>query len=452
MKIIIVGCGNVGRTLTEQLSYEGHDITVIDQNADKVQYIVNRNDVMGLVGSGVSRNSLLEAGISGADLMIAVTGSDERNLLCCLMAKKVGGCQTIARVRDPLYFNEVSNFKDDLGLSLAINPEYTAAREISRLLRFPSAIKVESFAKGKVELLQYKIPEGSILDGCLIRDLQGTVKASILVCAIERGKDVFIPGGMFIMKAGDLISLVGSIKEVNSFFKNIGLGLGKIRNVMVVGGGMTIYYLAKQLANNNIKVKVIENNYERCKELSEQLPDAEIICGDGTEKSLLMEEGILDEQAFVSWTNNDEENVMLSMYIKGIKEIKTIAKVNRMSYSEILDGLDAGSIIYPRSLTADGIIQYVRAMQNSLGSNVETMYRIIGDRVEALEFSVKEKSQVVGIPLHELHLKKNLLICSINRRGNIITPGGNDVIQIGDTVIVVTTDTGFNDISDILIS
>ena len=450
MKIIIVGCGNVGRTLTEQLSNEGHNITVIDQNATKVQLIVSKNDVMGIVGNGVSRSTLEEAGINETDLLIAVTSSDERNLLCCLMAKKVGDCQTIARVRDPLYFKEIPNFKEDLGLSLAINPEYTASREIARLLRFPSAIKVESFAKGRVELINFKIPEQSILDGCRICELQDRSKASILVCTVERGKEVFIPGGNFVIHSQDVISFVASAKEANEFFKHIGGVTNRIRNVMIVGGGVTTYYLAKQLVTVGIKTKIIESNYERCKELSELLPQSEIICGDGTEKALLMEEGIMNQQAFIAWTNNDEENVMLSMFVNGLTGAKTIAKVNRMSYSEILDGLNVGSVIYPKSLTADGIIQYVRAMQNSIGCNIETLYRLIDNKVEALEFSIREISPVVGVPLHQLQLKPNLLICCINRHGTIITPSGQDEIKLGDTVIIVTTNSGFSDIQDIL--
>lgn len=450
MQIIIVGCGNVGTSLTEELSEEGHNITVVDINAGKVEEVANRCDVMGIVGNGASFLIQKEAGISDADLMIAVTASDELNLLCCLIAKKAGGCHTIARVRNPIYNKEIAYIKEELGLSMVINPEQAAANEIARLLKFPSAIKVDTFAKGKVELLKCKLGEDSILAGHPLTDISAKLHCDVLICTVERGDEVFIPSGNFELQAKDVISVVASPKKANEFFKKIGMTTNRIKNCMVVGGGETTYYLAKQLLPMGIEVKIIEKDKARCNELSELLPQAMIICGDGTERSLLLEEGVEQTQAFVTWTSMDEENIMLTLFAKSISKAKNVTKIHRIEYDEIIESLDLGSVLYPKNITAEYIIQYVRAMQNSIGSNIETLYQLIENKVEALEFRVHDQSELIGIPLKELRLKDNLLLACINRKGKIITPGGQDTIEVGDTVIVVTTNRGFHDLKDIL--
>lgn len=450
MQIIIVGCGNVGTSLTEELSEEGHNITVVDTNAARVEEVANRCDVMGIVGNGASFLIQKEAGISAADLMIAVTASDELNLLCCLIAKKAGGCHTIARVRNPIYNKEIAYIKEELGLSMVINPEQAAANEIARLLKFPSAIKVDTFAKGKVELLKCKLGEDSILAGHPLTDISAKLHCDVLICTVERGDEVFIPSGNFELQAKDVISVVASPKKANEFFKKIGMTTNRIKNCMIVGGGETTYYLAKQLLPMGIEVKIIEQDKARCNELSELLPQAMIICGDGTERSLLLEEGVEQTQAFVTWTSMDEENIMLTLFAKSISKAKNVTKIHRIEYDEIIESLDLGSVLYPKNITAEYIIQYVRAMQNSIGSNIETLYQLIENKVEALEFRVHEQSELIGIPLKELRLKDNLLLACINRRGRIITPGGQDTIEVGDTVIVVTTNRGFHDLKDIL--
>ena len=450
MQIIIVGCGNVGTSLTEQLSKEGHNITVVDVNAAKVEEVANRYDVMGIVGNGASFMIQNEAGIGGADLMIAVTASDELNLLCCLIAKKAGDCHTIARVRNPIYNKEIAFIKEELGLSMVINPEQAAANEIARLLKFPSAIKVDTFAKGKVELLKCKLGENSVLAGRPLTYISTKLHCDVLICTVERGENVFIPSGNFELQTKDIISVVASPKKADDFFQKIGMTNNRIRNCMIIGGGETTYYLAKQLLPMGIEVKIIEQKKERCNELSELLPQAMVICGDGTERSLLHEEGIEQTQAFVAWTSLDEENIMLTLFAKSISKAKNVTKVHRIEYDEIIDSLDLGSVLYPKNITAEYIIQYVRAMQNSIGSNIETLYQLIEDKVEALEFRVHEQSELIGIPLKELKLKDNLLLACINRRGRIITPGGQDTIEVGDTVIVVTTNQGFHDLKDIL--
>lgn len=450
MQIIIVGCGNVGATLTEQLSQEGHNITVIDVDGSKVETVANRYDVMGIAGNGASFIVQNEAGIEEADLMIAVTASDELNLLCCLIAKKAGDCHTIARVRNPIYNKEIAFIKEELGLSMVINPERAAANEIARLLKFPSAIKIDTFAKGKVELLKCKVREGSVLAGKTLSDISTKMRCDVLICAVERGDEVFIPSGNFELREKDIISVVASTKKANDFFKKIGMTTNRVKNCLIVGGGETTYYLAQQLMPMGIQIKIIEQRKERCNELSELLPEAMIIHGDGTERNLLLEEGLVQSQAFITWTNMDEENIMLTLFAKSVSEAKNVTKVHRIDYDEIIQSLDLGSVLYPKNITAEYILQYVRAMQNSIGSNIETLYQLIENKVEALEFRVQNETLMVGVPLKELELKENLLIACINRKGIIITPGGQDTIENGDTVIVVTTNRGFHDLKDIL--
>lgn len=450
MQIIIVGCGNVGSTLTEQLSKEGHDITVIDRISERVENAVNQYDVMGIVGNGASFHIQNEADIEHADLLIAVTTSDELNMLCCLIAKKAGNCSTIARVRNPVYGKEINYLKEELGLSMVINPEQAAALEISRLLRFPSAIKVDTFAKGRVEIMKCKVADDSPLCDKSLMEISSILHGEVLICTVERGEEVFIPDGRFVIRARDVISFVASPKHANLFFKKIGMVTDRIRRVMIVGGGETGYYLTKILMSMGMEVTLIERDKERCNELAEMIPNALIIHGDGTERNLLQEEGLSQMQAFVSCTNMDEENVMLSLFARHVSKAKTVTKIHRIAYDEIIEGLDLGSVFYPKYITADYIVRYVRAMQNSIGSNVETLYRLIEDKVEALEFQVKEEAGVTGIPLKDMKLKENLLVCCINRKGTIITPGGQDTIEPGDTVIVVTTQTGFHDLRDIL--
>ena len=450
MDIIIVGCGNVGTTIAQQLSKEGHNITVIDMDGHKVEAVANHYDVMGIVGNGASFSVQNEAGIEKADLMIAVTASDELNMLSCLIAKKAGDCSTIARVRNPLYNKEIAFIKEELGLSMVINPEYAAACEIARLLKFPSAIKVDTFAKGRMELLKCKINEGSILHGRPLTYLSSGLHCDVLICTVQRGDEVFIPDGNFELREKDVISVVASPKKANEFFRKIGMATNRIKSCMIIGGGETTYYLAQQLLPMGIEIKIIEQNKERCNELSELLPQALVIHGDGTDRNLLYEEGLPRIHAFVSWTSMDEENIMLSLFAKSVSKAKTITKVHRIDYDEIIENLDLGSVLYPKNITAEYILQYVRARQNSIGSNIETLYQLIEDKVEALEFRVSKQSKLVGVPLKELRLKENLLIAGINRKRMSITPGGQDTIEVGDTVVVVTTNQGFHDLEDIL--
>lgn len=450
MKIIIVGCGKVGLTLTEQLNNEGHDITVIDKDGAKLRSVTDNIDVMGVEGNGAIYQVQMEAGIKDADLLIATTNSDELNILCCLIAKKAGDCHTIARIRNPEYSDEVRYIREELNLSLAINPELAAAREIARLLKFPSAIKIDTFAKGRVELLKFIIPEHSVLHNMQVFEVATKLRCKVLICAVERGNEVIIPNGSFQLQSGDKISFVTSSSDAMEFFRQVGIKNNVIKSAIFVGGGRITYYLAKMLENTRIKIKIVEHDLDRCNQLSELLPKAMIIHGDGSDQQLLMEEGINQTEAFAALTGFDEENIMLSLYASTVTKGKLITKINRISFEEVFQQMNLGSVIHPKRIIADTIIRYVRAMQNSVGSNVETLSKIAGNKAEALEFRVEKNAPVVGIPLEKLSLKDSLLIACINRNGNIITPRGKDTIEPGDTVIVVTTHSGLNDLKDIL--
>ena len=451
MNIIIAGCGKVGRALAEQLSREKHDITVIDRKPEAIQQITNIADVRGVVGNGASFEIQMDAGIDTADLMIAVTDADEVNLLCCLIAKKAGGCQTIARVRNPVYHHEIHHIKDELGLSMVINPEWAAAMEMARLLRFPSAIDIDTFANGRIELLRFQLEEQNPLCNNKIKDLHMLSRCEVLICIVERGNEVLIPSGEVELKAGDMISVVASPVNASRFFKTIGIETNQVKNTMIIGGGKISFYLAKRLLEMGIQVKIIEKDRDACERLCEILPKAMIINGDGTDRELLAEEGLAKAEGFAALTNMDEENVMLALYAKSMSKAKKITKVNRNTFDTIIGSLNIGSLIYPKHITSETILQYVRAMQNSIGSNVETLYRLVDGNAEALEFVIKGKSEVTDIPLQELQLKPHILVCAINRKGKIIIPKGQDCIREGDSVVIITTDCGaYKDIRDIM--
>lgn len=451
MNIIIVGCGKLGITLAEQLDQEGHNIVVVDNHADSVRNVTDTFDIMGVIGSGASYHVLIEAGIEKANLLIAVTGSDELNLLCCLIARKASKGHTIARVRNPQYNDEIDFIKEEMGLSMTINPELETATLMSSLMKLPSAIEIDTFAKGKVELLKFQVPENSVLDHIKVMNLSPKLHCSVLVCIVERGDQVFIPSGNFEILSNDLISIVASPGNTIDFFQKVGIYVNNIRRAMLIGGSTMTIYLAKKLISSNIKVTIIEQNLERCEELSDLLPEAMIINANATYKNVLLEEGIEKSQAFASLTNYDEENILLSLYAKKRSKAKVFTKISRMTYDDIVGELPLGIIINPKLVTADRILQHVRAMQNSKGSNVETLYKLVDNKVEALEFHVSKNAKMLGIPLEKLKLKSNILVSCINHKGKIIIPNGKSTIQECDTVIIVTTNKGLNDLNDILL-
>lgn len=449
MKIIIVGGGKVGETLVANLCSEGHDITVIDRSDKVVDQLCDRYDVMGYSGNGASYTVLEEADIEHADLVIAVTGHDELNLFVCLLARKAGNCQTIARVHNPEYNRAVNFIKDELGLALVINQEFAAAQETARVLRFPSAIEINAFAKGKVELLHFRIPQDSILNGMNLFEMHEKLNCNVLVCTLERDSSMIIPQGNTVLKTGDVISIVAALEEQEKFFTRIGLETHSVRNAMIIGGGDVALYLGRMLLNSGIQVKIIEKNLARCEELAELLPRATIIHGDGSDKELLEEEGIRNTEGVVCMTGIDEENVVLSLFAKTCGVRKIITKVNRVAFEEVFESLNLDTMISPKNITAELIVQYVRAMQNSFGSNIETLHRIMDDQAEALEFMIRDNFSKADIPLSRLSLKPGVLVAAIYRNGRFIVPRGADVIKRGDTVLIITTLKGVNDISDV---
>jgi trk system potassium uptake protein TrkA len=452
MNITIVGCGKFGSTLAERLSGEAYDITVIDTDLNKLRRVTDNYDVIGYSGNGTSFKSLEEAGIAHTDVLIAVTGKDEVNLLCCVVAKKGNPkITTIARVRDITYYQERSYLQQSLGISMIINPEMTAANEIARLLRTPNAIDISTFAKGRAELLTFNLEGRNPLIDLPLTRMNAKLGTDILVVAVERSSQAIIPRGNFVFQAGDKVSIAGSPRSTARFFQKIGLSKGQVENVFIVGGGEIGYYLAAQLCETNLSVKILESDAARCEELSELLSDAMVIQGSSVNRDTLMEEGLEDAHAVVSLTNMDEENMMLSIFASTCNpSAKLVTKVRRMPFTEVLKRLNLGSVICPKELTAQHIVQFIRAMQNSRGSNVETLYRILDNKIEALEFRLQAPSAVLDTPLQALPLRDDLLISTIIRSGHTFNPRGTDCLKLGDSVIVVTSHSGLKDITDIL--
>lgn len=457
MEIVIAGCGKVGSTLAQQLCNEGHSVTVIDQSLDKVQSLTDNADVIGVVGNCVSYKTLTQAGVPEADLLIAVTGNDEKNLLCCMIGKKTGHVRTIARVRDPLYDSEKDFLRHTFELSDIINPELGAAQEISRIFQFPAAISVDEFAKGGVDILSFQVAQKSILNNLYLRDFRRQTHSHILVCMVSRGGEVSIPDGNFQLKAGDVVSIVADRSSAAEFFEKIGVVRNRVRNCMIAGGGKISYYLIKDLISSKISTTIIESNPARCDELTELFPEATVILGDATDQNLLLEEGLSTTDGFAALTGIDEENILLSLYANRISSdtAKTVTKVGRFSFHSIIDNLDIGSVIYPQDLVASHIIRFVRSLDLSMrrkstgASSFETLYKLAGGKAEALEFRIAKGSPVIGIPLSEMKIKPNVMIGCIYRKGTIITPSGSDDLEEGDSVIVVTTGVRILDIADI---
>ena len=449
MRIIIVGCGKVGSELAGQLSAAGHDLTLIDLSERRLNELSNMYDLATVKGSGTSYHVLREAGVQDTDLLIAVTTHDEINLLSCLIARKASGCHAIARVRDPEYVSDLGFIRDELGISMVINPELSTARVVSRLIRFPSAIRVSTFARGRIELLDLKIPHESRLDGMAVCEVNPLLRTDVLLCMVRRDGQTYIPKGDFILRENDNITVIIPPHEQNEFFEKVGLPVKRISSAMLVGGGKISYFLAKILLDSGISVKIIENKLERCEALSEMLPHATIIYGDGTDRNLLDEEGLATCEAFAALTGMDEENILLALHAGRHSRAKLFTKVNRVNFEEVIASMPIGKVIRPKQTTAELISQYTRAMQNSMGSNVETLHQL--DGAEALEFRVAAH-HLTGVPLQDMPIRPDVLLCCINRRGKRIIPRGHDVLHEGDTVIVVSTFEGMNDLQDIFLS
>ena len=451
MKIVIIGDGKVGYKLAKQLSSEKYDIIFIDNNEEKLRKSIERMDVFCVAGEGGSVEVQQRADVPHADLVIACTSTDECNMLSCLIARRLGARHTIARVRNPIYYKQIDFLKKDLHLSMVVNPELIVAGDITRLLLFPDASKVETFVKGRVELVEFPIHCGK-LEGLSLSELYARFQVQVLVCAVESGETVLIPDGDYILKAGDKLHIAASHQNMEQFFKKIALRKEKIKNAMICGGGRVAYYLASQLCNLGMNVKIIERNRERCEELCELLPKATIINGDATEHDLLIEEGIEKTDAFIALTGMDEENIIMSLFASKQSVSKVIVKINEDRRAMMIDELGLDSIVSAKTATADAILGYVRARRNSqCSANVETMYQLLDGRVEALEFIIKSENAYTGVPLKDLNLKVNNIIACIARGRKIIIPNGDDSIQVGDSVVIITMTKQIRDLDDILV-
>lgn len=451
MKIVIIGDGKVGYKLAEHLSVDNYDVVLIDNNEEKLKEAINNLDVNCFAGDGVSVEVQAEAGVPEADLVIACASTDELNMLSCLVAKRLGAKHTIARVRNPLYYHQIDMLKEDLHLSMVINPEFAVANEIARNLIFPDASKVETFVKGRLELVEFPVREGNPVIGYKLADIYSKFQIKILICAIQRGSEVFIPDGEFVIEEGDKLHIAAAHREIEQFFSRLGNRKRRVRNVLICGGGRVGFYLAKKLCSMGMEVKIIEQCHERCEELCEELPKVTVIHGDATDHDLLLEEGVREADALVALTGVDEENIIMGLFANKQGVQKIVAKVNEDSRAQMVEGLGIDSIVSSKNATVDAIFSYVRARQNSLSSaNIESMYRLVDDRVEALEFVIKEETKYTNIALKDLKTKPNNLIACIGRKRQMIIPSGSDSIQVGDTVVVITKSKKIQDITDIL--
>lgn len=451
MNIIIVGCGRVGRSIAEQLNLEGHSITVIDESVGALEKISETQNVMAIEGNGATYSVLREAGVESCDLLIAVTATDELNLYTCLLAKNAGVSSTIARVRNPEYINDVEIVKEDLKLTMAINPENTCANEIARLVKFPGAVKISSFAKGMVDFIKIRLQENSPIAGKRVVNCASILKGSVRIVFVERGGEVFIPTGDFVLQTDDMVSFVTPSATAAKLLKIMGTISNKGRLVFILGGSKIGFYLARILREAGVNVKIIEKDPSRCEELSGNLDGVTVINADAMDEDLLLSEHIDRADSVVCLMNTDEENLLASLYVKNVNpKAKVVTELGNLKFSSVVDNLPLDSIIRPKQLTGEYIIRYVRGMQNTVGNNVETMYKINSDRAEALEFIVRENSAVTGVQLSKLNLKSDLQIVCISRGGKIILPGGGDTIEPGDRVIVVTKHSGLADLRDIL--
>lgn len=451
MKIIIVGCGRVGRSLAGKLNADGNDVTVVDFSAEKISEVTAQYDVMGVVGNGATLGVLQEAGIEEADLFIAVTDSDELNLLCCMIAKKEGECGTVARIKNPEYRAEAEYFKKQLGLAMVINPEFEAAKEIARVLRFPSAMRIEPFGKGRVELISFRLNAGNALVGQSVREVMGKLKANVQLATVERGDDVYIVNGDTVFAEKDVLSIVSTPKDAADFLAKIRHKGYGVKDVLVVGGGIITHYLCEILEKAGLNLKVIEKNYADCEELAAAWNKATVVCGNPSDHTLLKEQGIEKTDAFVALANLDEENILLSLFAKDWGVKKLVTKINRIDYDGVIAKLDLDTVVCPKNLTADMILRHVRSAKNAKGGNMENLYNIVPDKVEAAEFTVPEGSAVVGVPLSELRFSRNALVASIVRGSQVILPRGNDCLQVGDSVIIVTKNLSLSDLEDAML-
>ena len=449
MKIIIIGLGSIGRSILKNLSGEGHTITIIDENKDLIENLIEKYDVSGVVGNGACMDIQQEAGAEDTDLVIALTRNDELNIFACLVSKRLGVHNTVARVRNPDYRKQIGQMQDDLGISMVVNPERETANEIFNLINLPSVASMEHFAQGKVLLVEVIAKDGCALIGESLISLGQKLRSKVLVCAVQRGDEVIIPAGNFVIQHGDRIHFTADAKMLGSFLEEVNLVKSPLKNVMIVGGGKIGYYLADALSQKKYTVKLIEENPAKAEDLADSLPKVIVSCGNGTQHDLLIEEGIEAMDAFVALTDVDEENMIVSMFANKKNVRKAITQIENDDLFGMLDELGIDNTISPKQVVASRIISYARALSNSIGSNVQTLYQLVNNRVEALEFAARKPERIYGKPLKDLSIKKNCLIACIIRNNEVMIPNGNSAIQLGDNVVVVTTQRNLDDLADV---
>ncbi len=451
MKIIIVGCGKVGYAIAQQLTQEKHDITIVDDEMLHLNRADSTLDVMCTHGNGASISVLMEAGARDADLVIAVTGVDEVNLVCALIAKSLGARHTIARVRNPDYRRDADMLKREIGLDMVINPDLAAAQEIARILSFPAAISVEPFAGGRIDMIGFQLrPEDTIL-GQSLSEFHRERVAEVLICAAQRGDEFIIPNGSFVPQQDDRLYMVGSKSELHKMLKSMGRSLQRVKDVSILGGSRISMYLSWELARSGTRVHIVEQEHEKCLRLSQELPDAMVIEGDGTDTDLIRSENLFGADGFVALTGRDEENLLMALSARKAGVRKVLAKMTRPNYMDLVQDTGLGSIISPKDIIANQITRYVRALANSQGMAVESLYKLLGGKVEALEFTASNDGcGILHTPLMKLPLRYGVLLAAIVRDGRTIIPGGMTTIESGDHVLVVTNVTGLTDLKNIL--
>ena len=452
MRILVVGAGKVGTTLAENLTKEQHDVVVIDSNEEVLHRCEDLYDVMCVHGNGANAQTLIDAGVDRADILIAATAGDEINMLCCLVGKRLGAKYAIARIRDPQYNESLTLLQHELGIDLAVNPERATALEISHLLRFPFASNIESFARGLVEMVEFRAQPRDAVTGCALRDMPSRLPGlpKVLFAAVERGGQVSIPTGDFVIQAGDRVYVAGDQVSITNFFRYLGRDTHAIRSVMILGGGRISYYLAKMMSSVGMRVTLIEIDPEKAASLSEELPKVNVLQGDGTNQELLEQEGLQNMDAFICLCNRDEENLMTGLYASTQGVPKVIVKNNRVNYAEVISRMGLDTIISPRQITSASILRYVRARIGGHGTKVEKLYRLIDGKAEALEFIAREGEPYIGVPLKNLTMRPNSLVAVIARRGRVIVPFGNDTIESGDSVVIITCESGLSDLNEVI--
>lgn len=451
MKIIIAGCGKIGITLVENLVNEGHEVVALDSNPDAITDITNVYDAMGVCGSAADCDTLAEAGVEKADLFVAATDSDELNMLSCFLARRMGAAHAIARIRKPEYNDQNLGFmRQQLDLSMSINPEQLAAQELFKVLKLPSAMTVETFSRRNFEMVELRLRPESPMDGLSLSELRKKYAAKFLVCVVQRGEEVYIPDGNFVLRAGDRIGVTATPTEIHRFLRMVGVMQKQAKSVMILGASRMAYYLAKMLLDNGTTVKIIDQDRDRCRQFCDLLPGATMIHGESIQQELLQEEGIGSVDAFVALTGIDEENILMAFYANAQNVPKVVAKINHNELAAMADNLGLDCIISPKKVVVDVLLRYVRALENSIGGQVETLYKLMDGRAEALEFKVQADFEALQIPLKVLALKKDILIAGIVRGRKNIIPSGEDVIMAGDRVIILAAGRAVSTLSDIL--